>query len=124
MKSDERGSLFLEALIAAAIIAMVLAGAYQAVGAAAARQHQLEARRAAYLIAQSQLASVGGDLAVQPGSAGGVDGDYVWRIDITPYRDALAQSAAGELYQVRVGVRPRGAGADLAVLTSLRLARS
>ena len=125
MRRGERGSLLIEALIASAIVAMVLAGAYQVVGDSAGRLRGLEARRTAYLIAQSQLAAVGAETPVQSGATAGTQGDFAWRIDITPYADSLAASAAGELYRVRVSVRPRrDENHDLAVLTSLRLGRS
>ncbi len=117
----DAGSAFIETLIAAAIIALVLGTTYRAVADSAARHRMAEARRAALLIAQSELAAVGAEIPMAPGRTTGVDGGYVWQVDVSPYSAAAQKSRAGDLYRVAVSVRPRAPSRGLASLDSLRL---
>jgi type II secretory pathway pseudopilin PulG len=117
----EAGSVFVESMIAAAIVAMVLAATFRVIGDSAARERGTEARRAALLVAQSTLADVGSEIPIAPGHTAGAWGDLAWGVDIESYGSGGAQNVVGDLYAVTVRVRPRSGGAPLASLRSLRL---
>ena len=117
----ERGSVFVESIIAAAIVAMALGATFRVVADSSARDRGLEARRTALLIAQSELDAVGAEIPVTPGRTAGIAGDMVWRVEIAQYPNGGDVNATGALFRVVVGVRPRNGGPELAVLQSLRL---
>ena len=118
----EAGSAFVESIIAAAIVAMALGFTYRVIADGAARDRGAEARRAALLVAQSELAAVGADIPLSPGDVSGESGDMAWRVDITRYGEGGDdKNPAGALLRVAVSVRPRGGGASLVTLQSLRL---
>ena len=119
MKSDA-GSVFIESMVAAAIVALALAAMYHAISDGAMRNRKLDRKETALLIAQSELSAVGSAIPLASGMTGGTDGDYAWRVDIAPY-DADA-SDTGTLWQVTVSVRALDGGNDLVSLTSLKVA--
>ncbi len=112
----DAGSAFIESILAAAIVATALGGMYHVIGDGAGRNRGVEARRTALLIAQSELAAVGADIPLQPGTSAGLAGDMLWRVEISPY------SGGGvALLKVAVSVGPRVGGASLVTLQSLRV---
>ena len=117
----EEGSVLVEAMVAAAIMAMTLAMAYRAAGDGALSTGNAERSRLAVLEAQSRLAEVGGDIALAPGESSGVDGDLAWRVEVSPAPSA--PSGSGRLMAVSVEVGPPQ-GRALVSLRSLRLAPS
>ena len=124
-KSGRRdsGSVFIEALVATAIVAMILAATFRVVADGAARERRIDARRVALLVAQSELASVGADIPLAPGESAGLAGDLVWRVNVSAYDGAGGANDAGALMKVHVSVRRRAGGGDLVALDSLRLGR-
>jgi hypothetical protein len=123
IRRGERGSVFVEAMIAAAIVAVALAAAYRVIGQGAVEQHAVEARRAALLVAQSELDAVGAEIPLEAGSHAGLSGDMVWRVDMEPYEDGGDPNIVGALWRVVVSVRPQAGGEALVTLRSLRLGR-
>jgi general secretion pathway protein I len=119
VRGGERGSVLVEALVASALVALVLALAYRAMGEGTLRARAAEEGRLATLIAQSRLASVGGEIPLADGETRGLDGAFQWRVEVR--RTADADSAAGDLYAVTVAVQDRKGGADRAALRTLRL---
>ncbi len=117
----EKGSILIETLIAAAIIAMILGAALQTIQVNAGGARRAELHRMATLVAQSRLASVGGEIPLLPGRYDGRDGELGWRVEVTPYPRAVA-SRAGRLMQVSVSAGPIGAPPAV-TLASLRLVR-
>jgi len=117
----DAGSAFVESIVSAAIVAMALGATYRVVADSAARDRAAESRRAAVLVAQSELAAVGADIPLVPGDTSGQSGDLDWRVDITPYGESQDNSPVGQLLRVAVSVSPRGGGASLVTLQSLRL---
>jgi type II secretory pathway component PulJ len=115
----EAGSALIEAMVAVAIIAMMLAVTYRVVGESVLRSRAAEASRTALMIAQSRLASVGADIPLSPGETTGVDGAYAWRIEIEPEPEEA--SDMGRLLAVTATVRDSGGVVDRAVLRTLRL---
>ncbi len=113
--------MLVEAMVAAAIMAMTLAVAYRATGDGALRTAAAERSRLAVLEAQSRLAEVGGDIALAPGESGGVDGDLAWRVEVSPA--ASGPGGSGRLMAVSVEVGPPQSR-TLVSLHSLRLAPS
>jgi len=116
------GDVFVEALVASAIVAMILAATFGVITDGAARDRMIESRRLALLVAKSELAAVGAEIPLIPGESAGFAGDQVWRVDISPYDAGGAANSAGALMRIQVAVRRRAGGADLVVLKSLRLA--
>jgi hypothetical protein len=115
---DDAGSVLVEAMVAVAVIAMMLAVTYRGVGESVLRVRAAETARTASLIAQSRLALVGGEIPLAPGDASGVDGDFIWRVVIAPAsRDP---SANGRLLSVTAAVRDSRHPVDRAVLHTLR----
>jgi type II secretory pathway pseudopilin PulG len=116
--TEDAGSVLVEAMVAVAVIAMMLAVTYRSVGESVLRSRAAEASRTAALIAQSRLALVGAEIPAAPGETAGVDGDFTWRIEIV---DAPEDpSAMGHLLAVTAIVRDH-AGAARSVLSTLRL---
>jgi general secretion pathway protein I len=116
----EAGSALVEAMVAVAIIAMMLAVTYRAVGESVLRSRAAEASRTAAMIAQSRLALVGSEIPLTPGETTGVDGDFAWRIEIDSTEEDA--SAMGHVLAVTASVRGASGRADRAVLRTLRLA--
>jgi hypothetical protein len=121
MKGRETGSVFIESVISAAIVAMAMGATLNVVADSAARERKAEAHRTALLIARSELADVGGEIPLAAGETSGVAGDLIWRVQVSPYGGEGEASAAGALYRVSVSVRERAGGPDLAALDTLRL---
>jgi hypothetical protein len=116
----ERGSAFIETIVAAAIVSVSLGTAYHVLANSIARDRAVNARREAMLIAQSELAAVGNAIPVSGGNNAGEEGAYVWRVQIAPYSSGTA-SAVGNLWQVTVTVQKKG-GPILATLHTVKLA--
>jgi type II secretory pathway pseudopilin PulG len=111
--------VFVESIIAAAIVAMALGATFRVVADSANRQRDVELQRNALLIAQSELAAVGSEIPLQTGQSAGLAGDLVWRVDVSPYADGLESDTVGDLWRVHVSVQPRAGGLELAKLDTL-----
>jgi type II secretory pathway component PulK len=121
MREHENGSVLIEAMVAAAIIALMLGTMYGSIGDTAMRERVVTQKRMALLIAQSEMDAVGSVLPLTPGATGGVDGAYAWRVDIQPYSVSQAAGTSGPLFQVTVSVRENGGNVALVTLKSLTL---
>ncbi|MGZ8362372.1 MAG: hypothetical protein ACXW3D_00805 [Caulobacteraceae bacterium] len=119
--SREDGSIFIETLIAAAIVALVLGMSFNTLADVAARSRMAEARRTALLLAQSKLAAVGAEIPLAEGGSG-IESGLVWRVTTQRTQEGFQTSAAGPLYSVSVSVAPQAGGAPLASLRTMRLA--
>ena len=124
MNRRDSGAVFVEALVAAAIVAMILAATFRVIADTAARDRMAEARQGALLVAQSQLAAVGADIPLSEGRTSGLAGDLLWRVDIAPAGQFGDDNAAGSLWRVAVSVRPRAGGVPLIVLRACAWART
>lgn len=115
----EQGFTLPEALVASAIVAAMLGVTLNVVQNNARAARINEERRAALLVAQSQLAvaevAVPGRFAVREGRSGMID----WRLRIEPYRSAFASPA---LDQITVSAGSGPSGQPLVELTTLRVA--
>jgi type II secretion system protein I len=118
----ERGSIFIESLVAAAIVSLAVLAMLQSVTGSARRDKQMDDRRLATLVAQSQLASIGSAIPLAPGTQSGSDGPYVWTVTIQPYDGIEADH--GAMLDVRVFVRIGGAREALASLHTLRIGKA
>ena len=123
MTRRDGGSALVEALIGSAIVALTLATMYRAITDSAARSRMAEEKRFATMIAQSELATVGPIVAVEPGVTTGVELGYPWRIQIEPVAGNISASTAGQLWRVTVSVR-NPHGALLVSLPTLALGRT
>jgi hypothetical protein len=117
----DRGSVFVESMVAAAIVAMGLGATFQVIGDGARRGREVEAHRDALLVAQSELAEAGSEFPLHAGVSTGAVGDYTWRIDVSPYEDGVDSGAASGLWSVTVSVAERAGRIDLVTLRTLRL---
>jgi type II secretory pathway pseudopilin PulG len=118
--AQDSGSALIEVLVGLAIVALSLGVLFEVVGNGAVRAHQAENKRAALVLAQSELAAAGFAYPLNGGPVNGVEGPYSWWIDAAPYgRD---KSNAGQLWRVTVQVGLQSGGPILVQLRSLRLA--
>lgn len=115
----EQGFTLPEALVASAIVAAMLGVTLNVVQNNARAARINEERRAALLVAQSQLAvaevAVPGRFEVREGRSGVID----WRLRIEPYRSTLTGPA---LDQITVSAGSGPSGQPLVELTTLRVA--
>jgi len=119
----ETGFALAEALIGLLIIAVTLGTAFGAIASMSHDRRTLLDERRAALLAQSLLARVGTDIALAPGSIGGVSDGMRWHIDIDPWRSAgpAIAGTAPRLLRIAVAI-PRAPGQAGFALQSLRLA--
>lgn len=116
----DEGSALIEVLVGLAIVALSLGGLFEVVGSGAVRAHQAENKRAALVVAQSELAAAGIAYPLDGGPVNGVEGPYSWWISAA--RDGRDNSDAGQLWRVTVQVGLQSGGPVLVQLRSLRLA--
>lgn len=121
MARSDAGTMMVETLIAAGIVAIMLAVMYSTIAESANRQRMLIYRRQALMVARSELALVGAEVPAIPGRTTGISGNYGWRIDVAPYTGDLAASQAGPLGLVTVQVFRAHEGGSLATIRTLRL---
>jgi general secretion pathway protein I len=122
MTRPDSGTMMVETLIAAGIVAIMLGAMYGSIAESASRQRMVDARRQALMVARSELALVGAEVPATPGHTTGITGNYAWQIDVVPYSGDLNPSYAGPLGEVSVAVRRNGeGGAPLATLRTLRV---
>ncbi|UAJ09057.1 hypothetical protein [Polymorphobacter megasporae] len=119
-RSHDDGSVLIEAMVAVAIIAAVLAVTYRSLGENALRLRAADSARTATMIAQSRLAAVGSDIPLAPGETDGTDGAFAWTVTIDA--EPAAASTSGNLLRVSARVRDIDGRADRARLDTLRLA--
>ena len=120
--SGQSGSVFIEALIAAAIVSMILAAGFQVTADSANRRRMVEARRYALMVARSQMAAVGYSIPLTAGAAECRDGPARWRGAKEPCARAAGDTARRALYCVAVSMRDARGGPPLVTLKSRRLA--
>lgn len=109
-----------EALVASAIVAAMLGVTLNVVQNSARAARINEERRAALLVAQSQIAvaevAVAGRFAEREGRSGAIS----WQLRVEPYRGTSASPA---LDQITVTAGEGPSGQPLVELTTLRMAR-
>jgi type II secretory pathway pseudopilin PulG len=118
----DAGEVFIESLVAAAIVAMIMVATFRVVTDGASHARMTEQRRVALLVAKSELAEVGSEIPIASGENSGVSGDMIWTVDVSPYSDESGASSVGSLWAVDVSVRPRVGRGELVRLRTLRLA--
>lgn len=121
MRSADGGAVFVESMIAAAIVAMVLGTTFEVIADGARRERAAAMHRLALLVAQSELDDVGADIRLETGETSGVAGPFAWRVEVTPYTAEGEPNTAGSLLKADVTVRRREGGPSLASLSTLRL---
>jgi hypothetical protein len=129
-RRGERGSVLVEAMVGAAIVAITLASMYNAILESASHNRMAEERRYALMVAQSQLAMIGPIIPAVPGVTEGTEGDFNWRVTIEPYGAAAQQmpqlgkvpNPTGTLCLAHVAVS-YGRRPPLATIDTLILAR-
>jgi hypothetical protein len=123
MMKNDNGSVFIESMVAAAIVALSLAAMYRVIEDGAMRNRAVNEKQNALLVAQSELAAVGSAIPLAQGMTGGTEGPYAWRVDISPSDvGSNTSSVAGQLWQVTVSVRALDGGNAIVTLNSLVLA--
>ncbi len=119
--SHDSGFALTETLVSAAIIAVMLGVTFQSITASAQQSRMIEERRAALLVAQSQIAAANAATSTSFGDVRGVSNDIAWRITIASYRGAVSASVPLELVTVSSGNGMDGK--PLISLKTLRIAR-
>ncbi len=117
----DAGEIFMESVVAAAVVAMIMVAMFRVVADAAIHSRMNEQRRVALLVAKSELAEVGSEIPIASGDTEGVSGDMAWSVQVSPYSDDSGASSVGALWAVDVSVRPRHGGRALVRLRTLRL---
>ncbi|MFQ5955239.1 MAG: prepilin-type N-terminal cleavage/methylation domain-containing protein [Kiloniellales bacterium] len=125
--ADSRaGFTLLEVLVAFAVLALVLAAAFQLLGSGLGGSERAGRYTHALLAAQSKLAEIGVSDRLRPGRMGGVlDGGYRWRAEVRRLLPGAAAEPEAErrlpvdAYEVTVTV---SWGAEAVTLDTLRLA--
>lgn len=79
---NDRGSIFIETVIAAAILAMILGAAFTVLRDTSARARRAERMQDAVLIAQSRLAEYPLTRPTPPQSRTGLEGRYRWSVRV------------------------------------------
>lgn len=119
--AQEKGFALAETLIATAIIAAMLGVTFQSIETGARQTRQLEERRQAMLVAQSQLTAVGAAQSTSFGETSGLTSGIRWRLSIRPY---LANEPSGaRLEEVTITAGLASDRRDLVTLRSIRVAR-
>jgi general secretion pathway protein I len=100
-----RGFTLVEVLVALAILALTFTLAYRAMSEGLGRLADDSQSERAVLLARSQLARVGHDIALADGDTEGrAAGGFFWRVDISPYGSAEG-GLTGHRVTVDVGWR-------------------
>lgn len=118
---DEAGFTLPEALVAAAIVAAMLGVTLGVVQDNARAARINEERRAALLVAQSQMAAAQVAIPGRFANVEGAAGNIRWTLRIEPYRGALSSPPLDQI-TVTAGTGP--SGAPLVELSSLRMGTS
>jgi hypothetical protein len=122
MMRNDSGSVFIESMVAAAIVALSLAAMYRVIEDGAMRDRAVNEKQTALLIAESELAAVGSGIPLAHGMTSGTEGPYAWRVDISPSGAGSGNpSIAGPLWQVTVSVRALDSENAIVTLNSLSL---
>lgn len=121
VQSHEKGFALAETLVATAIIAAMLGVTFQSIETGARQARQLEERRQAMLVAQSQLTAVGAAQSTSFGETSGLTSSIRWRLSVRPYR---ANEPSGvRLEEVSITAGLASDRRDLVSLKSIRVAR-
>ena len=103
-RASVRGFTLIEVLVALAILALTFSFAYGAVSGGLGRLSDDGWSEHAVLLARSQLARVGHDLALADGAIDGRDASgFTWQISIAPY--GASGGVAGHRVEVKVDWR-------------------
>ncbi len=116
----QRGFSLLEVLVAFSVLAIALAIIFQLVGTSLRNAAASDEYGQAVVVAESVLARVGREWAVDGGGMGGDDAGYRWQLEVAPFGD---NSGLLPLYEVVVVVSwDNGSGGTRSLtLHSLRL---
>ncbi len=118
----DSGSVLIETVIAAAIMAMILGTGFSAIANSLNRSRTVEDQQRAILVAQSQIALLGPVVSANYGQRNGTDADLVWQVTISPYVSDAASASETALVQVTVEVFKGDPPKKLTQLRSLRFA--
>jgi hypothetical protein len=121
MSARDQGSVFIDAMIAAAIVTLSLGTMYRAMADGASHDRMAEGRRMALLVAQSEMAAVGSLIPEVQGTTSGVEGPFAWQVDVEPFNTGFSASRAGAVWQVTVSVRPQSGAPDAVVLRNIQV---
>ena len=127
-KRSCRGFSLLEVLVAFTILAMLLAALFQVFSAGLRAAHSGDRYTRATVIAQSQLAALGIERALQVGVTSGTAGDeYHWRVTVRAYNDDQLPETGLVLQPLAIDVEvfwEEGGAPRTVTLTSMLLGSS
>jgi type II secretory pathway pseudopilin PulG len=118
----DSGSVLIETVIAAGIMAMILGTGFSAIASSLKRSRTLEDQQRAILVAQSQMALIDHVVSGNYGQRNGIDTDLAWQVTIEPYVNEAASASDLSLVQVTVDVFKGDSSKRLTQLRSLRIA--
>lgn len=117
----EAGSIVIEALVAALIVAAAAGALFGSLSQGARADRAAAAREQALLVARSALATATADPPA-PGTREGHDGPLVWRVVVSGY-PVDGADRIGPVELVTVTVHDGSGGGPLARLSTLRFGR-
>ena len=126
MSCRQRGYSLLEVLIAFALLASALGLLLGAMSQASRQVRHGEDMGRARLHAQSLLAGLGIEQALEPGSTQGQweQGRYRWQLQLQPWQDASTPQQGGSLMHYRLEIHWGDRAGEHLALEGLRLAPS
>jgi general secretion pathway protein I len=117
----ERGFTLIEALVALAIVAAVLAPIGMVIGATVRATRAIDQRLALSGAAETLLANLPPRNALKVGRQTGELAGYRWRIDVGPINAAAEDVAAAGFVPLAINVRMQGPGGATFQVTTVRL---
>lgn len=121
-RRQQAGFTLLEAMVALVLLALVLVPAYQLLSASSRAATHVDRNAMALAIAEAQMAALGMETRLAPGSYPGTSGGYSWVLTVNPRSDGPFDGAAARgmaAYHVTVAVAD--AAGPVLDLTSTRL---
>lgn len=118
----DSGSVLIETVIAAGIMAMILGVGFSAIASSLHRSRTLEDQQRAILVAQSQMALIDHVVSGNYGQRNGNDTGLAWQVTVEPYVSETASASELSLVQVTVDVFKGDPPKRLTQLRSLRIA--
>lgn len=121
-RRQQAGFTLLEAMVALVLLALVMVPAYQLLSAGSRAAGHVDRQAMALAIAEAQMAALGVETRLVPGSYPGTSGGYSWVLTVDPRRDGPFDGASARgMAAYRVTVAVADATGPVLDLSSTRL---
>jgi general secretion pathway protein I len=119
--SDAKGFTLIEALVALAIVAAMLASIGAVVGTTVKGTRMIDQRLALAGAAETLLAALPSRAALKPGRQSGELAGHRWRIDVAPMNAAIPEDPQNRFAPLAVTMRMQAPGGPAIQVTTVRL---